>query len=47
MNMQNLALGFLAATAVGGLAWVFIYPLMSGERQAVEQRGRHEQREAV
>ncbi len=38
MNMQTLALGFLAATAVGGLAWVFIYPLMSGERQAVARR---------
>ena len=35
MNMQNLAFGFLAATAVGGLAWVFIYPMLSGERQAV------------
>src|ERR1700754_571621 len=38
MNMQNLALGFLAATAVGGGAWVFIYPLMSGERQAAARR---------
>ena len=38
MNMQNLALGFLAATAVGGVAWVFIYPLMSGERKAAARR---------
>jgi tight adherence protein B len=38
MNMQNLALGFLAATAVGGLAWVFIYPMLSGERQAAARR---------
>ena len=38
MNLQTLALGFLAATAVGGLAWVFIYPLLSGERQAVARR---------
>jgi tight adherence protein B len=38
MNLQTLALGFLAATAVGGLAWVFIYPLMSGERQALARR---------
>ena len=38
MNLQTLALGFLAATAVGGVAWVFIYPLMSGERQAVARR---------
>src|SRR4029077_16885919 len=35
---QNLAFGFLAATAVGGLAWVFIYPLLSGERQAAARR---------
>ena len=34
MNMQALALAFLAATAVGGVAWVFLYPLLSGERKA-------------
>jgi tight adherence protein B len=38
MNMQNLALGFLAATTVGGLAWVFIYPMLSGERHAAARR---------
>jgi tight adherence protein B len=38
MNMQNLAFGFLAATAMGGLAWVFLYPLLSGERQAAARR---------
>jgi tight adherence protein B len=38
MNMQHLALGFLAATAVGGIAWVFIYPMLSGERQALARR---------
>ncbi len=38
MNMQNLAFGFLAATAVGGIAWVFIYPMLSGERQAAARR---------
>ncbi|MET0907460.1 MAG: pilus assembly protein, partial [Tardiphaga sp.] len=38
MNMQTLALGFLATTAVGGLAYVFIYPLLSGERQAEKRR---------
>ncbi len=37
MEMQTLALGFFAAIAVGGLAWVFIYPLLSGEKN-VEQR---------
>jgi tight adherence protein B len=34
MNIQALALAFLAATAIGGVAWVFIYPLLSGERKA-------------
>ncbi len=32
--MQTLAVFFLAAAAMGGVAWVFIYPLLSGERQA-------------
>ena len=34
MNMQMLALAFLAATAVGGVAWVFLYPMLSGEKKA-------------
>jgi tight adherence protein B len=34
MPIQQLALFFLAAAAVGGVAWVFLYPLLSGERQA-------------
>jgi tight adherence protein B len=38
MNMQTLALAFLAATTVGGLAWVFVYPLLSGERKAESRR---------
>ena len=36
--MQALALAFLAATALGGLAWVFIYPLLSGEKKAESRR---------
>jgi tight adherence protein B len=36
--MQVLALAFLATAAVGGIAWVFIYPLLSGERQAESRR---------
>jgi tight adherence protein B len=35
--MQTIALFFLASVAVGGVAWVFIYPILSGERKA-EQR---------
>ncbi|MGB8399969.1 type II secretion system F family protein [Bradyrhizobium sp.] len=38
MNMQTLALAFLAMAAVGGLAWVFLYPLLSGERKAESRR---------
>lgn len=38
MNLETLALAFLAATAIGGIAWVFIYPLLSGERQAEKRR---------
>jgi tight adherence protein B len=38
MNMQALALAFLAATTVGGLAWVFLYPMLSGERKAEHRR---------
>jgi tight adherence protein B len=38
MNIQPLALSFLAATAIGGLAWVFVYPLLSGEKKAEARR---------
>jgi tight adherence protein B len=38
MSMQALALAFLAATALGGLAWVFIYPSLSGQRKAESRR---------
>ena len=38
MNLQMLALAFLAATAVGGVAWVFVYPLLSGEKKAEARR---------
>jgi len=34
MKTQTLALAFLAATAIGGIAWVFIYPFLSGEKKA-------------
>jgi tight adherence protein B len=38
MKTQALALAFLAATTLGGLAWVFVYPLLSGERKADHRR---------
>ncbi len=36
--MQNIALFFLAAVAVGGIAWVFIYPMLSGEQKAERRK---------
>jgi tight adherence protein B len=38
MKMQTLALAFLAAAAIGGIAWVFLYPLLSGEKKAESRR---------
>jgi len=38
MSIQTLALAFLAATAIGGLAWVFIYPSLSGQKKAESRR---------
>src|SRR5271169_3222901 len=38
MKMQALALAFLAAAAIGGVAWVFIYPYLSGEKKAESRR---------
>ena len=38
MNIQMLSLGFLAATAIGGVAWVVLYPILSGEKQAESRR---------
>src|SRR6185312_7695575 len=36
--MNMLAIAFLAAVAVGGIAYVFLFPLLSGERQAEKRR---------
>jgi tight adherence protein B len=35
--MPNMALFFLVAVAIGGVAWVFLYPILSGETK-VEKR---------
>src|SRR5476649_2372179 len=35
--MDTMALFFLASLAVGGIAYVFVYPILSGERKT-EQR---------
>src|SRR5215472_7337630 len=38
MNLQAMSLAFLATVAVGSVAWVFLYPLLSGEKQAENRR---------
>jgi tight adherence protein B len=37
MSTQTLAVAFLAATAIGGVAYVFLYPILSAQQKA-EQR---------
>ncbi len=32
--MNSYGLFFLVATAIGGVAWVFVYPILSGEKKA-------------
>jgi tight adherence protein B len=36
--MNQYALFFLVAVAIGGIAWVFIYPIISGERHAERRK---------
>src|SRR6266436_3528641 len=36
--MNKVALFLLVATAFGGVLWVFVYPLLSGERRAVQRQ---------
>jgi tight adherence protein B len=36
--MYNIALFLLVAVAVGGLAWVFLYPTLSGEKKAEKRK---------
>jgi tight adherence protein B len=38
LAMQTIALFFLATAATGGVAWVFLYPLLSGERKAEKRK---------
>jgi tight adherence protein B len=38
LSTQTLAIAFLVTVAIGGAAWVFLYPLMSGERHAERRR---------
>jgi tight adherence protein B len=36
--MQNMPLFFLVAVAIGGVAWVFLYPILSGEKKAEKRK---------
>jgi tight adherence protein B len=38
MKLQMIALFAMVAVAIGGVAWVFLYPLLSGERHAERRR---------
>ena len=47
MSMQALALAFLVAVTLGGLAWVFLYPLLSGEKKAEKRLASYARPEPV
>jgi tight adherence protein B len=47
MNTQTLALAFMAAVAIGGVAWVFLYPILSGEKAAEQRRATFAKSEPV
>ena len=36
--MNAISLFFLVSVAIGGIAWVFIYPLLSGEKKAEKRK---------
>jgi tight adherence protein B len=38
MPLQTLAMFFLGTLAAGGVVWVFVYPLLSGERRADQRK---------
>jgi len=38
MSLQMLAMFFLGTLAAGGIVWVFVYPLLSGERRADQRK---------
>lgn len=45
MDMQLLAISFLVAVAAAGAVWVFVYPFLSGERQAERRKASLARRE--
>src|SRR5215470_18427715 len=38
MSLQTLVMFFLGTLAAGGVVWVFVYPLLSGERRADQRK---------
>ena len=44
--MQTIALFFLATVAIGGVAWVFLYPLPVGRAEGREAQGHRDVRSA-
>jgi tight adherence protein B len=38
MPMQTIALFFMVTASIGGVAWVFIYPVLSGQRKAEKRQ---------
>src|SRR5687768_8849269 len=38
MKMQTLALFFLATVSIGGIAWVFLLPYLSGEKNMEKRK---------
>lgn len=47
MTMQALAIAFLAFVTMGGLAWVFLYPQLTGEKKAELRRASFARTEVV
>jgi tight adherence protein B len=47
MPMNMIAVLFLVSAACGGLAWVFLYPILSGERKAEQRRATFTQNDPV
>jgi tight adherence protein B len=38
MRLNTIAVFFLVSAAIGGIFWVFVYPILSGERKAERRR---------
>jgi tight adherence protein B len=43
----QMIMAILVATAIGGLGWVFLYPILSGERHVEKRRASAAQAEPV